>query len=75
MMNARQKKYHNPYDFMSPTRDPALFAGRHAELEEIEYCLNLSKDKKPKYFHLALSGREPPAKRAFSTSSNRWQTI
>jgi tetratricopeptide (TPR) repeat protein len=56
MMNAGQKKYHNPYDFMSPIRDPTLFAGRHAELEEIEYYLKLSKGEKPKYFHLALVG-------------------
>jgi len=46
----------NPYDFVNPIRDPELFAGRHEELEEIEYYLKLSKSEKPKYFHLALVG-------------------
>jgi Holliday junction resolvasome RuvABC ATP-dependent DNA helicase subunit len=55
-MAAKQNKYHNPYDFMGPVRDPMLFAGRHGELEEIEYYLKLSKDEKPKYSHLALVG-------------------
>ena len=65
MMNAGQKKYHNPYDFMNPIKDPALFAGRHAELEEIEYYLKLSKDEKPKYFHLALVGPRTAGKTSF----------
>lgn len=47
---------YNPYDFINPIRDPELFAGRHEELKEIEYYLNLSKSKKPKFFHLALVG-------------------
>jgi len=64
-MNAKQKKYHNPYDFMSPIRDPMLFAGRHGELEEIEYYLKLSKGEKPKYFHLALVGPRSAGKTSF----------
>ena len=52
----KEKYYHNPYDFISPVRDPELFAGRHDELKEIEYYLQLSKNDKPKYFHLALVG-------------------
>jgi tetratricopeptide (TPR) repeat protein len=55
-MSVKQKKYHNPYDFISPIRDPKLFAGRHSELEEIEYYLRLSKGEKPAYFHFALVG-------------------
>ncbi|HXX36464.1 MAG TPA: hypothetical protein VEM15_18510, partial [Thermodesulfobacteriota bacterium] len=62
MMNAGQKKCYNPYDFMNPIRDPMFFAGRHAELEEIEYYLKLSKGEKPKYFHLALVGQRTAGK-------------
>jgi hypothetical protein len=64
-MRARQKKYHNPYDFMGPIRAPLLFAGRHSELEEIEYYLELSKDEKPKYVHLALVGPRSAGKTSF----------
>jgi tetratricopeptide (TPR) repeat protein len=64
-MKAKQKRVHNPYDFMSPIRDPMLFAGRHGELEEIEYYLKLSKDVKPKYFHLALVGPRFAGKTSF----------
>jgi predicted AAA+ superfamily ATPase len=53
---AEGKSHHNPYDFISPVKDPELFAGRHDELKEIEYYLQLSKNDKPKYFHLALVG-------------------
>jgi len=51
-----EKYQHNPYDFINPIRDPELFAGRHEELKEIEYYLELSKSRNPKYFHLALVG-------------------
>jgi hypothetical protein len=64
-MDAKQKKYHNPYDFMSPIRDPMLFSGRHGELEEIEYYLKLSKSEKPKYFHPALVGPRSAGKTSF----------
>ena len=64
-MAAKQNKYHNPYDFMGPVRDPMLFAGRHGELEEIEYYLKLSKDEKPKYSHLALVGPRSAGKTSF----------
>jgi tetratricopeptide (TPR) repeat protein len=55
-MAAKTKKYSNPYDFISPIRDPKFFAGRHSEIEEIEYYLKLSKGEKPAYFHFALVG-------------------
>lgn len=55
-MKATRKKFHNPYDFMDPVRDPLFFAGRHGELEEIDYYLKLAKDRSPKYYHLALVG-------------------
>ncbi len=64
-MKPTQKGFHNPYDFMGPVRDPMLFAGRHGELEEIEYYLKLSKDAKPKYFHLALIGPSFAGKTSF----------
>jgi len=51
-----EKYQRNPYDFINPIREPELFAGRHEELKEIEYYLELSKGEKPKYFHLALVG-------------------
>ncbi len=51
-----EKYQHNPYDFINPIRDPELFAGRHEELKEIEYYLELSRSEKPKYFHMALIG-------------------
>lgn len=46
----------NPYDFVNPVRDPRNFAGRAGELKEIEYYLDLSKAKRPQFFHLALIG-------------------
>jgi len=64
-MAAKQKKYHNPYDFINPIRDPKLFAGRHGELEEIEYYLKLSKSEKPTYFHFALVGSSFAGKTSF----------
>jgi tetratricopeptide (TPR) repeat protein len=64
-MKAKQEKYHNPYDFMGPVRDPMLFAGRHGELEEIEYYLKLAKDERPKYVHLALVGPRSAGKTSF----------
>jgi tetratricopeptide (TPR) repeat protein len=50
------EQYRNPYDFTNPIKDPRFFAGRHKELEEIDYYLELSKSKEPKYIHLALVG-------------------
>jgi tetratricopeptide (TPR) repeat protein len=50
------EQYGNPYDFINPVRDPRFFAGRYEELNEIEYYLELSRSKEPKYFHLALVG-------------------
>ncbi len=64
-MKAKEKKFHNPYDFMGPIRDPMLFAGRRGELEEVEYYLKLSKDVKPKYVHLALVGPSLAGKTSF----------
>jgi tetratricopeptide (TPR) repeat protein len=64
-MASKQKKYRNPYDFISPIRDPKLFAGRHGELEEIEYYLKLSKSEKPAYFHFALVGPSFAGKTSF----------
>jgi len=49
-------EYYNPYDFINPIRDPKLFAGRQEELKEIDYYLELSRSKAPKYTHLALIG-------------------
>lgn len=51
-----KKNISNPYDYVNPIRSKELFAGRHGELKEIKYYLELSKSKKPKYFHLALVG-------------------
>ncbi len=64
-MAPKQKKHHNPYDFINPIRDPKLFAGRHGELEEIEYYLKLSKSEKPTYFHFALVGPSFAGKTSF----------
>jgi tetratricopeptide (TPR) repeat protein len=64
-MASKQKKYRNPYDFISPIRDPKLFAGRHGELEEIEYYLRLSKSEKPAHFHFALVGPSFAGKTSF----------
>jgi tetratricopeptide (TPR) repeat protein len=50
------EQYRNPYDFINPIKDPKYFAGRHEELKEIDYYLELSRSKDPKYFHLALVG-------------------
>jgi len=51
-----KRHQHNPYNFTNPIRDPNLFAGRHKELDEIKYYLELSVSEKPTYFHLALVG-------------------
>ena len=56
------KEYHNPYDFINPVRDPDLFAGREEELKEIDYYLELSRSKSPKYTHLALIGERATGK-------------
>jgi len=53
---------YNPYDFINPVKDPKLFAGRKEELKEIDYYLELSKSKSPKYFHLALIGERASGK-------------
>jgi len=52
----------NPYDFINPIRDPKLFAGRREELKEIDYYLELSRSKSPKYTHLALIGERASGK-------------
>jgi len=49
-------EHYNPYDFINPVRDPKLFAGRQEGLKEIDYYLELSRSKAPKYTHLALIG-------------------
>jgi len=64
-MAAKRTKYRNPYDFVSPIRDPKLFAGRHSELEEIEYYLKLSKGEKPAHCHFALVGPSISGKTSF----------
>jgi len=48
--------YFNPYDFERPVKDPKLFAGRHRELNEISYYLELAKSDSPRFFNLALIG-------------------
>jgi len=53
---------YNPYDFINPVRDPKLFAGRQEELKEIDYYLELSRSKAPKYTHLALIGERASGK-------------
>ena len=55
-------EYYNPYDFINPIRDPKLFAGRQEELKEIDYYLELSRSKSPKYTHLALIGERASGK-------------
>ncbi len=50
---------------MNPVRDPMLFAGRHGELEEIEYYLKLTRNDPPKYVHLALVGPRAAGKTSF----------
>ena len=55
-------EYHNPYDFVNPIKDPKLFAGRQEELKEIDYYLELSRSKAPKYNHLALIGERASGK-------------
>ena len=56
------QEYSNPYDFINPVRDPKLFAGREEELKEIDYYLELSRSKAPKYTHLALIGERASGK-------------
>jgi len=51
-----KNKYYNPYDFINPIRDPKFFAGRKEELKEIDYYLELSRSRSPKYTHLAVIG-------------------
>jgi tetratricopeptide (TPR) repeat protein len=51
-----KNEHYNPYDFINPIKDPKLFAGRKEELKEIDYYLELSRSKTPKYIHLALIG-------------------
>ena len=55
-------EFYNPYDFINPIRDPKLFAGRQEELKEIDYYLELSRSKAPKYTHLALIGERASGK-------------
>jgi len=50
------EQYRNPYDFINPIKDQKYFAGRYKELQEIDYYLELSRSKEPKYFHLVLIG-------------------
>jgi len=56
MSMKKESCQYNPYDFINPIKDPDLFAGRHEELRDIEYYLELSRSEKPKYFHIALVG-------------------
>lgn len=56
------EEFYNPYDFISPVKDPKLFAGRHKELEDIRYYLELSKSKRPQYTNLALIGQRASGK-------------
>lgn len=53
---------YNPYDFVNPVTDPNEFAGRHSELEDIDYYLDLTKSKKPTYINLALIGKRATGK-------------
>src|SRR5260221_4619765 len=46
---------HNPYDFANPVRDEALFAGRRAEIETIEYYLHEARQTR-RPINLALLG-------------------
>jgi len=55
-------EHYNPYDFITPVKDPKLFAGREEELKEIDYYLDLSHSKSPKYTHLALIGERASGK-------------
>lgn len=56
------EEFYNPYDFINPVKDPKLFAGRHKELEDIGYYLELSKSKRPQYANLALIGQRASGK-------------
>lgn len=57
--------YSNPYDFQRPIRDPRLFAGRHDELEEVEYYFELAKSDNPRFFNLAIVGPRSSGKTSF----------
>ena len=46
---------HNPYDFANPVSDETLFFGRAAELEEIQYYIDLANSAE-KPINLALLG-------------------
>jgi tetratricopeptide (TPR) repeat protein len=52
----------NPYNFTRPVTDPEMFAGRQRELDQIEYCLDLSTNRRPIFMNLALIGQRASGK-------------
>jgi hypothetical protein len=54
-------KLPNPYDFANPVNDPKLFAGRHIELEEINYYLDHAKNAS-RAINLAIIGERASGK-------------
>jgi hypothetical protein len=52
---------HNPYDFANPVSDPALFAGRTKELDEIKYYLYHAKNA-PRPINIAIIGSRASGK-------------
>ncbi len=59
------KVYSNPYDYQRPIKDPNLFAGRHEELREVDYCLESAKGDSPKFFNIAVIGPRSSGKTSF----------
>ncbi len=57
--------YSNPYDFQRPVKEPQLFAGRHQELKEAGYYLDLARGDSPRYFNLAIVGPRSSGKTSF----------
>jgi hypothetical protein len=64
---------HNPYDFANPVRDEALFAGRRAEIETIEYYLHEARQTR-RPINLALLGPRAAGKTSLLNMAERWAT-
>ena len=58
----KKRERQNPYDYTNAVTDMAVFAGRQKEIEEIEYCLNLSLHRRPVYMNMALIGERASGK-------------
>lgn len=65
----KKRERQNPYDYTNAVTDMAVFAGRQKEIEEIEYCLNLSLHRRPIYMNMALIGERASGKTSLLNKS------